>query len=66
MEKLADCRWKESCDCSSIKDKHCSKCAFYWWLDSGYGYCKALPEHTLVGWCRDICYLYHPKEGANQ
>jgi len=62
-EKLNDCKWLESCDCISIKNKYCKKCVFYWWLDSGYGYCKALPEHIVVAWCRDICSLFKPREG---
>lgn len=61
-EKLIDCKWYESCDCLSVKSKYCSLCTFYWTIDSGYGFCKALPEHILVPWCRDICSLFTMKE----
>ena len=58
-----DCRWSDSCHCGSI-DKRvcCEKCKWYWCIDSGYGYCRAMPEHIVVAWCRDICSLYVMKD----
>jgi len=61
----SDCRWAESCDCSDIKITYCSKCIWYWAIDSGYGYCKALPQHTIVAWCRDCCRLFEPIKGVS-
>jgi len=57
-DKLVGCKWDRVCDCKEIKSKYCSKCWWYWAIDSGYGYCKALPEYTIVAWCRDICSLF--------
>ena len=58
-EKLSDCcRWKESCDCHSIKNIFCESCTFYKFIDSGYGWCKGLPEPIVVAWCKDICSLF--------
>lgn len=56
--KPDDCKWAESCDCHRIKSDYCEKCKFYLGIDSGYGFCKALPEHIVVAWCRDICSLF--------
>jgi len=57
------CNWSNSCDCvSKNKEKQCEMCAFYWWIDSGYGYCRALPKHIAVPWCRDICSLFKARE----
>jgi len=59
------CKWENSCDCSDPnKDKSCQECKWYWMVDSGGGYCKALPEHTEVAWCRDVCSLF--KEAMNE
>jgi len=63
--KESNCEWAESCDCSSPsanKDKSCEKCKWYWMIDSGYGHCKALPQHITVAWCRDICSLFEIKD----
>ena len=62
--KESTCEWEECCDCSSpsaTKDKLCEKCVFYYWVDSGYGYCRALPEFIVVAWCRDVCSLFKKK-----
>lgn len=55
------CEWEGCCDCSSFganKDKQCEKCSFYYCVDSGYGYCRALPQFIVVAWCRDACSLF--------
>lgn len=58
-DKPNDCKWQDSCDCEGIKPLYCQRCKWYSWIDSGYGYCKALPEHIIVAWCRDICSLFN-------
>jgi len=61
MKKPIDCKFSDSCNCSDIKDRCCEKCQWYYRLDSGYGYCKALPEPVIVAWCKDVCSLYKEK-----
>lgn len=63
IPKPVGCEWHESCVCGITKSQHCEKCKFYFWLDSGYGYCRALPEFVVVAWCRDICSLYKEVKG---
>jgi len=60
--KPISCRWSDCCRCEDDKSDYCQKCQFYWFIDSGYGYCRALPEFVLVGWCRDVCSLYEEVE----
>ena len=58
------CKWDGICKCHSTnKERRCDKCDFYWWVDSGFGYCRALPEFVVVAWCRDVCSFY--KRGGN-
>ena len=52
------CEWGDSCVCRGVKPNCCELCKWYWMIDSGYGYCKALPQHTVVAWCRDTCSLF--------
>ena len=53
------CEWEDSCDCHGNKARNtCEQCKWYWVIDSGYGYCRALPKHTSVAWCKDVCSLY--------
>lgn len=64
-EKQPDCEWKDSCDCVLIKTITCENCRFYYFIDSGYGWCKALPAFEEMAWCRDVCGLFKrpkPKE----
>ena len=56
-KKTVDCEFGESCKCG-VKSQFCSKCAYYWWVDSGYGWCRSLPQPSLVAWCKDICSLF--------
>lgn len=59
MSRENDCEWQDSCDCTKAnKLEACHKCKFYYEIDSGYGWCRALPTFTAVGWCRDICGLF--------
>jgi len=65
------CKWEESCVCNSDKDSNCFSCRYYFMIDSGYGYCRALPEPTVVAWCKDICSFFNPelsviKEGGKE
>lgn len=53
-----DCKWTDSCNCSGEKHTFCAKCKYYFQVDSGYGFCKALPEFIVVAWCRDVCSLF--------
>jgi len=57
------CEWQDSCDCLSKTSKKvkCEDCDWFKRIDSGYGFCKALPEPIPVGWCRDICSLFKEK-----
>lgn len=58
-EEYDDCEWLDSCKCNALdKTDYCGKCRFYFQVDSGYGYCRALPGFVLVAWCRDVCSLY--------
>ena len=61
-KKELRCEWQESCICDSRKSAHCDKCELYYFIDSGFGWCKALPVPTRVAWCRDICGLFRPKK----
>jgi hypothetical protein len=56
------CEFQDCCNCK-IKDKlnSCEDCKWYLEIDSGYGYCKALPIPVVVGWCKDICSLFKVK-----
>ena len=54
-KKVSDCKWEQSCDCLGIKQRYCELCQWYRMIDSGYGWCTALPTHVVVAWCRDIC-----------
>ncbi len=60
----AGCRWSDSCDCLSkdSKKQKCEDCNWYKFVDSGFGFCKALPEPVIVAWCRDICSLFEVKK----
>lgn len=58
MKKPPDCKWEDSCNCVSDKPTTCEQCKFYHFIDSGYGWCKALPVFEVVGWCRDVCGLF--------
>lgn len=61
-----DCEWHDSCDCSpGKKEQKCEDCFWYKFVDSGYGFCKALPEPIIVGWCRDTCSLFKKKVEVN-
>ena len=60
-EKVELCKWEDSCKCGVNKVLSCLNCKWYWWLDSGYGHCRAMPEHLIVAWCRDICSLFVKK-----
>lgn len=57
------CEFQDSCDCNAKKVKtiSCESCRYYWFIDSGYGYCKALPQPSIVAWCKDICSLFKEK-----
>ena len=49
------------CDAHS-KHVSCQECRFYHMIDSGYGWCKALPTFVIVGWCRDICGMFRNRK----
>ena len=62
-EVKKNCKWEDSCICESggsyiHKSIQCQDCKFYFFIDSGTGYCRALPEPVLVAWCKDICSLF--------
>lgn len=54
------CECEEYCSCRTPDDKEliCEKCKHYRMIDSGYGYCIALPAVTTVPWCRITCSLF--------
>ncbi|KKM83683.1 hypothetical protein LCGC14_1306950 [marine sediment metagenome] len=64
---MKGCHWENFCKCSHDskeyieKEDSCSKCPFYLFIDSGYGWCRALPEPIVVAWCKDICSFYPSK-----
>ena len=58
-----ECMRQDACDCSAKKSGFCEKCNWYVAIDSGYGYCIALPTTYQVPWCKDICSLF--KEASN-
>ena len=59
--KPEDCDWGDCCDCISIKSQYCETCKWYHGLDSGYGYCVALPNPIVVAWCKDVCSFFVQK-----
>ena len=59
MNKKDMCKCENYCSCEDFaKSQYCKNCYWYWFVDSGYGYCKALPEVSMVPWCKDGCSLY--------
>ena len=52
-----DCECEEYCPCKKPHEK-CWLCNYYRQIDSGYGYCIALPQVIVVPWCRIICSLF--------
>lgn len=62
----ADCKWYDCCTCTITKPKKCSECTFYCPIDSGYGWCKALPTFEVVAWCRDVCSLFKRPDGVKK
>jgi len=54
----SDCISNLFCECNLNKTESCEQCLWYNFIDSGYGYCKALPTFVQVAWCRDICSLF--------
>lgn len=62
---LERCAFQDrGCNCdipTSKKGSTCESCRFYHTIDSGYGWCKALPTFVMVGWCRDVCGLFQEK-----
>lgn len=53
-----DCKWIDCCDCHNYSRIRCSNCRYYHAIDSGYGYCRAMPEFVVVAWCRVVCSLF--------
>ena len=63
MNNKDSCAYEiEECNCEEDKERNCGKCKRYVLIDSGYGYCRALPVWTVTAWCRDICGLFRAKE----
>ena len=53
------CKWEDLCKCHKEDgDDYCQKCKLYHMIDSGYGWCSALPEQVIVAWCKDICSFF--------
>jgi len=58
------CEFEDACNCSRLdKLKTCERCQFYYGVDSGGGYCRAMPKFEPVAWCRDTCSLYKERRG---
>ncbi len=53
-----NCMFQGSCRCDVRKGASCMNCRFYLAIDSGWGYCRALPQPIVVGWCKDVCSLF--------
>ena len=63
-KESGNCEFDNACDCSSNdKPNTCEKCQFYFWVDSGNGWCRAMPKFEAVAWCRDVCSLYKEQGG---
>ena len=57
--KKKNCDFEGMCDCNNkAKSKRCDICTWYSMIDSGYGYCRALPQPIVVAWCKDICSYF--------
>jgi hypothetical protein len=61
-EIIKDCQFCLSCECKLNKVDRCEKCRWYKFIDSGYGFCRALPTFTIVAWCKDTCNFYKVRE----
>ena len=60
-----ECKHAGYCNCGAVgKGLNCMTCRFYRMIDSGYGYCIALPTVVVVPWCKDVCSLF--KERGSQ
>ena len=59
-----DCECEEYCPCPSNKVPRytCLDCSYYKMIDSGYGYCTAMPKVVVVPWCRIICSLFQRRK----
>ena len=55
------CKCEDYSPCNADKDPRCEMCGFYRIIDSGYGYCIALPTVVTVPWCRITCSLFELK-----
>ena len=58
MNKLGCTYELEMCNCREERELSCGQCGKYKLIDSGYGYCRALPTWVVTAWCRDICGLF--------
>ena len=66
--KRTDCNHTDECRYCGVNkatSNGCDACQYYRFIDSGYGWCRALPQFTLTAWCRDICSLYKEKPPVN-
>jgi hypothetical protein len=64
--KTVDCVHMPYCNCQKdLSMNTCDNCQFYKMIDSGYGYCIALPIASTVAWCKTPCALFKEiKENA--
>lgn len=59
-----DCQHNPYCNCKRIINDGCETCQFYKIIDSGYGYCIALPIVIIVPFCKITCALFKGKNNA--
>ena len=55
----SECKCSDGCNCErSLKTPSCECCNWYRMIDSGFGVCNALPNHSTVPWCKEPCSLF--------
>lgn len=56
-----DCEFQEACNCKRKIEQSCELCTFFRAIDSGYGWCIALPRPFVVAWCKEVCFFFGKK-----
>ena len=58
----SNCEFNKFCNCGkNYGTKTCDNCKFYEMIDSGYGYCIALPIPPVVAHCKITCTFFKEK-----
>ena len=59
------CECENYCSCRQPPHHGCGDCDWYRFLDSGYGYCIAMPKVAVVPWCKITCSLFKARRVKN-